>query len=356
MILYRRNRQNSADSVPCIASSFMAPSLSVFRRLDTAHADMMAHWSASLSAERSGGSSAKDSTHVAGRLASPCPRKLAGQHGRCFDQVGAERSNKLVCHTRRGIKSHRPTSSLDRTTGNKQRAFSNLTGTQTGLCPNRSAGLAPAFLAVERPADQNVAVLLGCPPQRNLRYYHFLLRLHKALRSHVVTMLGAFTSPHPTGLSPSPLHRHQRRSHTCEATFVCQWTAAGVRCFSVGRSQQCGAPSAQLRRGSSSSNNSSRQRHRPRRHQPSEPRCTGAHAQYSVRRPTDLPAPGDNPRHCLQLAPLTSFPFTLHQLVFLKVRLGILQLLSMQRTTGQLWRFVRRTRFSHGPRTVRSQH
>ena len=33
-----------------------------------------------------------------------------------------------------------------------------------------------------------------------------------------------------------------------------------------------------------------------------------------------MPAPGDNPRHSLQLAPLSSFPFTLHQLVFLKVR------------------------------------
>ena len=147
-------------------------------------------------------------------------------------------------------------------------------------------------------------------------------------------MLGAFTWPHPTALSPSPSHRHQRRSNACEATFVCQWTAAGVRCFSVVSSQlQCGAPWSQLRRGSSS-NNSSGQRHRLRRHQPSEPRCTSGQAHYGVRRSTDLPAPGDNPRHCLQLTPLASFPFTLHQLVFLKVRVVFRQLLTMLRTTG----------------------
>ena len=65
---------------------------------------------------------------------------------------------------------------LNRHNGNKQRAFSNLTGTHRQRDCKRSAGLAPAFLAVERLANQNVAVRLGRPPQRNLLYYHFLLQ------------------------------------------------------------------------------------------------------------------------------------------------------------------------------------
>ena len=124
--------------------------------------------------------------------------------------------------------------------------------------------------------------------------------------------VGAITWNAPSSLPLSPLHRRRWSGTPCNAALICRWPSEGISCVCVFRKQPGGWVAAAQLQG--------QQRQRPRRHHLCKPRCTGSQSQHSARRPTDMPAPGDNPRHSLQLMPLVSFPFTLHQLVFLKVR------------------------------------
>ncbi len=182
--LISHEQTDGMGSVPCMASFIRAPSLSVFRRLDTAHAHMRAAWSAGLSAKHSGASFAQGSTHVAGRQASPSPQ--AGRAPRQMLQpgVGDERSNTeqakatmqdeesdLIKREVVSIAQRRPSKSIFKSAGNPYgtlpeqecRAGASIFRGRARSCSNRRAASRLPSTANSALLPFFVAIVLGAP-------------------------------------------------------------------------------------------------------------------------------------------------------------------------------------------------